>query len=159
VVLAPADGRIIVAGPSLAPAWPADAWMQVSTFLSPLDVHVNRMPVGGRITRVEYHPGRFLPAYRVESGEVNERTEVRLETPAGPVVVRQVVGLLARRIVCRTAVGATVAAGERFGVMKFGSRMDVFLPREAVLTVRLGDRVVAGESAIARLVPRGEAAS
>ena len=153
-VLAPADGRVIVAGPSLAPAWPADGWVQVSLFLSPLDVHVNRMPVGGRVTRVEYHPGRFLPAYRLESGEANERTEVRLDTPAGPVVVRQVVGVLARRIVCRTTVGATVAAGERFGVMKFGSRMDVFLPRDAVLTVAPGDRVVAGETRIATLAPR-----
>jgi phosphatidylserine decarboxylase len=150
-VFATADGRIMVAGPSLAPAWPADRWMQVSTFLSPLDVHVNRMPVAGRVTRVEYHPGRFLPAYRVESGEANERTEVRLDTPAGEVVVRQVVGLLARRIVCRTRVGATVTAGERFGVMKFGSRMDVFLPREAALRVTTGDRVVAGESIIATL--------
>ena len=83
-VLAPADGRVIVAGPSLAPAWPAEAWVQVSTFLSPLDVHVNRMPVAGRVSRVEYHPGRFLPAYRIESGEANERTEVRLDTAAVP---------------------------------------------------------------------------
>ena len=132
----------------------------MATFLSPLDVHVNRMPVGGRVARVDYHPGRFLPAYRVDSGERNERTEIAVETPAGLVIVRQVVGLLARRIVCRTRVGATVAAGERFGVMKFGSRMDVFLPRTATIAVRPGDRVVAGVTPIAALAARaGEGAA
>jgi len=151
VVLAPADGRVMVAGPSRARAFPAGKWQQVTIFLSPLDVHVNRMPVGGRVTRVEYHPGRFLPAYNVEAGDLNEFTEVWLDAGGITIVVRQVVGVLARRIVCRTREGETLGRGERFGVMKFGSRMDVFLPPSAEITVRTGARVVGGVTPIARL--------
>jgi phosphatidylserine decarboxylase len=150
-VLSPADGRVMVAGPSLATAWPADEWQQVSIFLSPLDVHVNRIPVTGRVERVKYHPGRFLPAYRVDAGDLNEFTEVWLDAGEERVIVRQVVGLLARRIVCRTVAGASVSAGERFGVMKFGSRMDVFLPLTALIAVRPGDRVIGGVTLVASL--------
>jgi len=153
IVLAPADGRVMVAGPSVATAMSADEFQQISIFLSPLDVHVNRMPVAGRVTRVKYHPGRFLPAYRSAAGDLNEHTEVWLDVVGATVVVRQVVGLLARRIVCRTREGATVEAGERFGVMKFGSRMDVFLPRSATLEVEPGDRVVGGITVVARMAP------
>ena len=91
-------------------------------FLSPMDVHVNRTPVTGTVRRVEYHPGKFLPAYKKEAGELNEWTEVWFDRPGGPVVVRQIVGILARRIVCRLKDGDRVSAGQRFGVMKFGSR-------------------------------------
>ena len=93
-----------------------------------MDVHVNRMPVGGRVTRCEDHPGKFLPAYRREAGDLNEYTEVSVDIGGRTVIVRQIVGILARRIVCRVREGDVVAAGDRFGVMKFGSRMDVFLP-------------------------------
>src|SRR5918995_3178147 len=124
-VLSPADGRVMVAGDPTGQDFPAASWQQISIFLSPMDVHVNRMPVGGRVTRVRYHPGRFLPAYRSEAGDLNEYTEVWLDHGGLTIVVRQVVGILARRIVCRTQEGARVKAGERFGVMKFGSRMDV----------------------------------
>jgi phosphatidylserine decarboxylase len=150
-VLAPADGRVMVAGPPTAATAPPGATTQISIFLSPLDVHVNRMPVGGRVTRVEHQPGRFLAAYRFESGDRNERTEVAVEHHGQQVIVRQIVGVLARRIVCRTAVGREVAAGERFGLMKFGSRMDVFLPAGAVVATRVGDRVVGGVTVIATL--------
>lgn len=150
-VLAPADGRVLVAGAPTAREFSADRWQQVSIFLSPLDVHVNRMPVGGRVAKVEYHPGRFLPAYRPEAGDLNEYTEVRIDHGGHPIVVRQIVGVLARRIVCRTTEGAEVAAGERFGIMKFGSRMDVFVPASARLTVSVGDRVVAAVTVVAVL--------
>jgi len=150
-VIAPADGRVMVAGPPTGSSAPPGARAQISIFLSPIDVHVNRMPVGGRVMRVEYHPGRFLAAYRFESGDQNERTEVVVDHQGQQVVVRQIVGVLARRIVCRTAVGRQVASGERFGVMKFGSRMDVFLPEGAVVTARVGDRVVGGVTVIATL--------
>ncbi|OFW03713.1 MAG: hypothetical protein A3I61_01605 [Acidobacteria bacterium RIFCSPLOWO2_02_FULL_68_18] len=150
-VLAPADGRILVAGTSTARDFPGDLWQQISIFLSPLDVHVNRMPVGGRVAKVRYHPGRFLPAYRRESGDLNEYTEVWIDHGGQPVVVRQIVGVLARRIVCRTQEGADVAAGERFGVMKFGSRMDVFVPSGARLAVTIGERVVAAVTVVAVL--------
>ena len=122
-------------------------------FLSPLDVHVNRTPVAGTVTRVEYHPGAFLPAYRKEAGELNEWTEVWIDRPGGPIVARQIVGVLARRIVCRLQVGDKVEAGQRFGVMKFGSRMDLFLPLSAKVRVKVGDKVVGGETTLATLEP------
>jgi phosphatidylserine decarboxylase len=150
-VLSPADGRVMVAGAPTAPGFSGTEWKQISIFLSPLDVHVNRMPVGGRVLRVEYHPGRFLPAYRDEAAGLNEFTEVVVDREGQSIVVRQIVGILARRIVCRLREGDLVKAGDRFGVMKFGSRMDVFLPASATLSVRVGERVVGGVSVLARL--------
>lgn len=150
-VLSPADGRVMVAGASTSREFPPDQWRQVSVFLSPMDVHVNRMPVGGRVTKVRYHPGRFLPAYKADAGDLNEYTEVWIDHDGQTMVVRQIVGILARRIVCRIQEGAVVKAGDRFGVMKFGSRMDVFLPASASITVTVGDRVVGGVTVIAEL--------
>ena len=151
VVLSPADGRVMVAGAPAGQGAPPGEWLQVTIFLSPMDVHVNRMPVGGRVTRVEYHPGRFLPAYKVEAGDLNEHTEVWLDHDGQTIVVRQIVGVLARRIVCRTKEGARVKAGERFGVMKFGSRMDVFLPTDASIRVAVGEKVVGAVTVLAEL--------
>lgn len=153
LVVSPADARVMVAGAPAGAGAPPGEWQSVSMFLSPLDVHVNRTPVSGAVTKVEYHPGRFLPAYRKEAGELNEWTEVWFATPGGPVVVRQIVGILARRIVCRLAVGQQVAAGDRFGVMKFGSRIDMFLPLSATIHIKAGDKVVGGETPIATLKP------
>jgi phosphatidylserine decarboxylase len=153
VVLSPADGRIMVAGPSTSRDFPPDRWQQVSIFLSPMDVHINRMPVSGRLTKVEYHPGRFLPAYKADAGDLNEYTEVWVDIGGQTVVFRQIVGILARRIVCRAKVGDEVKAGDRFGVMKFGSRMDVFLPPAAILRVNVGDKVVAAVTVLAELPP------
>jgi phosphatidylserine decarboxylase len=149
--LSPADGRVMVAGPSATQAFPADRWRQISIFLSPMDVHVNRMPVSGRVTSVKYHPGRFLPAYRSDAGELNEFTEVTIDHGGRTVVVRQIVGILARRIVCRVKEGDVVKAGDRFGVMKFGSRMDVFLPIDAAIHTKVGDKVVGGVTVLAML--------
>jgi phosphatidylserine decarboxylase len=150
-VLSPADGRVMVAGVPTVQEFPAASWRQISVFLSPMDVHVNRMPVGGRVTRVKYHPGRFLPAYRADAGDLNEYTEVSIDHGGHTIVVRQIVGILARRIVCRVTEGQTVAPGDRFGVMKFGSRMDVFVPKDTEITVKVGDRVVGGVTVIATL--------
>jgi phosphatidylserine decarboxylase len=150
-VLSPADGRVMVAGPSATQAFPSDRWQQISIFLSPVDVHVNRMPVSGRVETVKYHPGRFLPAYRSDAGELNEYTEVTVKRGGDTIVVRQIVGILARRIVCRVKEGAVVRAGDRFGVMKFGSRMDIFLPRHATISARIGDKVVGGVTVVAML--------
>jgi phosphatidylserine decarboxylase len=150
-VVSPADGRVMVAGTPTTPSFPADVWRQISIFLSPMDVHVNRMPVGGRVTRVKYHPGRFLPAYRSEAGELNEYTEVTLDHDGATVVVRQIAGILARRIVCRIREGDLVRAGDRFGVMKFGSRMDIFIPRQSTLQTRVGDKVIGGITVLAML--------
>ena len=150
-VLAPADGRVLVAGSALPEGAPAGTWLQVSIFLSPMDVHVNRVPASGRVTRVTYTAGRFLPAYRHDAGAINERSEIWIDHDGQPIVARQVVGVLARRVVCRVKMGATVRAGERYGIMKFGSRMDVFLPMTAEIRVRVGDAVRGGETVIAVL--------
>jgi phosphatidylserine decarboxylase len=157
-VIAPADGRVMVAGPAEPEVSPAGAWQQVSIFLSPVDVHVNRAPYGGRLTRVEYKPGKFLAAYKQESAIENERTELEVEGNGRRVIFRQLVGVLARRIVCRVEPGDTVETGQRFGLMKFGSRMDVFVEPDARLLVRVGDRVRGGESVLARFDPPPEAA-
>ena len=153
VLVSPADARVMAVGTFPGKGAPPGEWQWISMFLSPLDVHVNRTPAAATVTRVEYHPGRFLPAYKQEAGELNEWTEVWFDLPGGPVVVRQIVGILARRIVCRLTVGEKVAAGQRFGVMKFGSRIDMFVPRSATILTKVGDKVVGGETVIARLTP------
>ncbi|MCU0256013.1 MAG: phosphatidylserine decarboxylase [Vicinamibacterales bacterium] len=150
LVLAPADGRVVVAGQAEPGVAPPGEWQQVSIFLSPLDVHVNRMPFTGRVDHVEYRPGRFLPAYEPGAAAENERSEVWITQGDRTVVARQIVGVLARRVVCRAVAGTLVRAGDRFGVMKFGSRMDVFVPPAATLDVRVGDRVRAAETVLAR---------
>ena len=116
-----------------------------------MDVHVNRVPASGRVTRVTFTPGRFLPAYRPDAATANERSEIWIDHGGQMVVARQIVGILARRVVCRVQPGARVRAGERFGIMKFGSRMDVFLPVSAALKVKVGDTVRGGETVIAVL--------
>jgi phosphatidylserine decarboxylase len=151
IVLSPADGRVMVAGPVTQQTVPAGNWQQISIFLSPMDVHVNRIPVGGRVTKVRYHPGRFLPAYKAEAGDLNEYTEVAIDHYGQTIVFRQIVGILARRIVCRAREGDVVKAGDRFGVMKFGSRMDIFLPVTAAILVKPDEKVVAGITVIAKL--------
>jgi phosphatidylserine decarboxylase len=150
-VLSPADGRVLVAGPADPHYAPEGVWQQVSIFLSPMNVHVNRVPVGGKVTRVSYTPGKFLPAYRADAGASNERCEIWIDHNGTPIVARQLVGILARRVVCRLDAGATVSAGDRYGIMKFGSRMDVFLPQTADIRVQIGDSVVGGLTIIAML--------
>jgi len=150
-ILSPADGRVLVAGPAVADAAPPGAWQQISIFLSPMDVHVNRIPASGRVTRVMYQRGRFLPAYHDDAATANERSEIWIDHHGQPIVARQIVGILARRVVCRVKIGADVRAGERFGIMKFGSRMDVFLPPTAIIKVEVGQSVRGGETVIAVL--------
>ena len=151
VVVAPADGRVLFAGDAEPAGAPPGRWRQISIFLSPLDVHVNRVPIGGRITRVDHVRGTFLPAYRPGAGASNERSEIWLEHEGHTIVFRQVVGALARRVVCRVTPGTTVRTGQCFGIMKFGSRMDVFVPAAATLAAAQGDRVRGGETVVARL--------
>jgi phosphatidylserine decarboxylase len=140
----------MIAGPSDGRWAPAGEWKQVTIFLSPMDVHINRAPVDGRITRIEYRPGKFLPAYK-ESANDNELNEIWVDHAGRPVVFRQVVGILARRIVCRVREGDHLERGQRIGLMKFGSRMDVFLPIDAELRVGVGQHVVGGETILASL--------
>ena len=156
-VVSPADGTVMTAGPADKLWAPPGDWNQVTIFLSPLDVHINRSPVGGRITRIDYRPGTFLPAYKEASND-NELNELWIESDRRTLVFRQVVGLLARRIVCRVEPGDVVERGERIGLMKFGSRMDVFLPLDAQIFVSVGQKVVAGETIIAELPAGGDRA-
>ncbi len=171
-VLSPADGEVLVAGEAMADAAPpgsptssrtssgalsgtsSGSWRQVSIFLSPMDVHVNRVPASGRVTRVVLTRGRFLPAYRSEAATVNERSEIWIDHQGQQIVARQIVGILARRVVCRLEEGASVKAGDRLGIMKFGSRMDIFVPANAAITVKVGDKVRGGETVIAVLHSR-----
>ena len=154
LVVAPADGRVMIAGPTDHRWAPPGDWKQITIFLSPMDVHMNRTPVAGRITKVEYKPGKFLPAYNEGSND-NELNELWIDSNGRTVVVRQVVGILARRIVCRVVEGQELERGERIGLMKFGSRMDVFLPPDAELRVSVGDRTIAGETVLASMGPSG----
>ncbi len=151
LVLSPADGRVLVAGPADPLVAPPGSWQQISIFLSPMDVHVNRTPVSGRVLKVDFRKGKFLPAYHHDAAGRNERSEVWVDHAGTAVVFRQIVGILARRVVCRAKPGDTLASGQRFGIMKFGSRMDVFLPLSATLLVKKDDKVVGGETVIAKL--------
>ena len=150
-VVSPADGRVLVAGPAVSGAAPPGEWQQISIFLSPMNVHVNRVPASGRVTRVSFTPGRFLPAYAHDAATLNERSEIWIDHGGQSIVARQIVGVLARRVVCRLEAGREVRAGDRYGVMKFGSRMDVFLPMSATISVRVGTNVRAAETVIAML--------
>lgn len=150
-VVSPADGRVLVAGPAVPGAAPAGEWQQISIFLSPMNVHVNRVPVTGRVTKVSYVPGKYLPAYAHDAATANERSEIWIDHNGQPIVARQIVGMLARRVVCRLKEGTDVKAGDRYGVMKFGSRMDIFLPMSAEITVEVGAVVRAAETIIAVL--------
>jgi phosphatidylserine decarboxylase len=115
-------------------------------------VHVNRSPVSGRVARVDFRKGKYLPAYHRDAAAANERSEVWVDHDGTPVVFRQIVGILARRVVCRVRPGEELKAGQRFGIMKFGSRMDVFVPATAELRVRVGDKVIGGVTVIAVLM-------
>ena len=148
-VLAPADGRVMgvvdVDDRFVGPA------VRVSIFLSPLDVHVNRAPLAAVVRDVEWVRGRFLAAYRAEASELNERCTIMLEGDAARVSVRQIAGVLARRVVCRVRPGDKLQAGERYGLIRFGSRTDLLVPRETEIRARVGDRVRGGESVMAVL--------
>ena len=153
-VLSPADGKVMYAGPGQEGVAPEGDWQQISIFLSAFDVHINRSPVSGVVTEVTYRPGRWLAAYKLESAYLNERSDITVEDVVDGEVrrvqFRQIVGLMARRVVTRVRVGERLSAGQRIGLMKFGSRMDVFVPLQVEVLVQAGDRVVAGESVLAR---------
>jgi phosphatidylserine decarboxylase len=137
-LLSPADGRIIVASAQ-----------RVSIFMNVFDVHVCRTPAAGTVAAVERVPGRFVAAFQDAASEHNERTSIVVDPGGAPVRFTLVAGLIARRIVCRVQPGRALAAGERIGLIRFGSRVDVDLPPGAAPVVRVGDRVVGGETVIA----------
>jgi phosphatidylserine decarboxylase len=125
----------------------------VSIFLSPLDVHVNRAPIGGRVVKVEYIKGKKNPATSNEASFVNERNSITIEGARMTVKCTQIAGIVARRIVCWSTEGTSLELGERFGLIKFSSRTDLLMPKDVEVLVTVGDRVVGGETVIARLRP------
>jgi phosphatidylserine decarboxylase len=144
-ILAPADGRVVDVRSGVDDPF-VGAAQAVSIFLSPLDVHVNRSPLAGLVVDVAYRPGAKMAAYRPEASERNERTVIAIQGEAARVVVRQIAGVLARRIVCRVRPGDKLGSGERFGLIKFGSRTDLIVPASVRLRVKQGDRVRGGET-------------
>jgi phosphatidylserine decarboxylase len=150
VFLAPADGRVVEVKQVHEPRFLQGEGLKISIFMSLLDVHVNRVPVEGQVVLVEHVPGQFLQAFRPEASEVNEHNLVGLESRHGRVLVKQVAGIMARRVVCWVRPGQKVQAGDRLGVVKFGSRVDLYLPPGAASAVRVGDRARGGVTVIAR---------
>ena len=124
----------------------------VSVFLSPVDVHINRAPIAGKVTRVELFQGKKAPATSNEASQTNERNAVTIEGEKMTVICTQIVGILARRIVCWSKAGDNLQIGEKYGLIKFGSRTDLLMPRNVEIAVKVGDRVIGGETIIARLV-------
>jgi len=150
-VLSPADGKIISIGEAIeSPLTPPG--VRVSIFMSPLNVHVNRSPMNGRITRFEHNRGKFQSAFKPAAARENEHTLIVMETNYGTIAFKQVAGFLARRIVFHPRTGDTLRAGERVGMIRFGSRADIFLPDTVRIGVKLGDHVTAGETIIGEFI-------
>ena len=150
-VLAPADGRVLKIDAAPAKFAELGLPLQVSIFMSPANVHVNRAPISGVVRRADYCPGRKFPAYRDKASELNEHSVVVIEGGLATVAYKQIAGAVARRVVCDLAEGETVVRGQRVGIIKFGSRVDLFLPRSVAVAVRQGERTRAGVTVIARL--------
>ncbi|MFM8472959.1 MAG: phosphatidylserine decarboxylase family protein [Candidatus Kapaibacterium sp.] len=151
MVVCPADGKVVQVVDVDDREYLHGAGIQVSIFLSPLNVHVNRYPVSGVVEHVRYVQGDYLVAWHPKSSELNERSMIGVETGRGKVLFKQITGYLARRIVYETKTGDTAKAGDRFGMMKFGSRMDVILPAGSTVLVREGQTVRAAETLLGRL--------
>ena len=145
IVLSPADGRVVEVAST------EDGGNVVRIFLSPLDVHINRSPVEGRISSINYKKGRFLAAYKEDASSINEQNALEIKTNTGDNFrIVQIAGVLARRIICWTKAGDTLSAGERFGLIQFGSRTDIYFPEGYDISVEHGQRVRGGETIIGR---------
>lgn len=155
VIVSPADGQVTEVFEVDSVKGFAGKGVQITIFLSPVNLHVNRYPATGEILEATYVPGKYLMAWEPKASEENERAIFVLKTSAGTILYRQITGFLARRIVYDTRQGDVVKAGERFGMMKFGSRMDVIVPYGSQINVRVGDKVVSAKSILARLQPNG----
>jgi len=149
LLIAPADGKVMFVKRVHEPDMIKGEGQQVSIFLSPLNVHVNRVPATGTIAFTRYIPGDYLVAWHEKSSELNERSEIGMTHGSGAsVVFKQIAGAVARRIVFHIKEGESVAAGQRYGIVKFGSRMDVIVPLSVDISVQAGDKVVAGETVL-----------
>jgi len=154
-VIAPVDGNVVLIEEVHEPECFKDQRKMISIFMSPLNVHVNRVPVSGKVTYAKYHPGKYLVAWHPKSSTENERSTVVVDHPStGPVLFRQIAGALARRICLYSQPGQEYKAGDEFGFIKFGSRMDIYLPLDAEIVAKIGDKPVGGETLIARIPAR-----
>ena len=151
-VLCPADGKVVVIEEADETEYLKDKRLQISVFMSPINVHINRNPISGVVKYFKYHPGKYLVAWHPKSSTENERTTVVTETSTGiPVLFRQIAGALARRIVWYVKEGDMVEQGDEFGFIKFGSRVDIFLPIGTKINVELGEVVKGGKTVLAEL--------
>ncbi len=146
-VVSPADGRVVEIAEESFDGRPGH---RVSIFLSIWNVHIQRAPMAGRIARVVYQPGKFYAAFRPAASQQNEQNVIYIDTPQGAVVFKQIAGAIARRVLCWKREGETVALGERVGMIRFGSRVDIWLPPEAQIAVQRGQMVKGGESILAK---------
>lgn len=152
LIFAPCDGRVVVTEVVVENEYLKQEMMQISIFMSITNVHMNWVPIGGTVEYFKYHPGRFLVAWHPKSSTENERTTTVVKTPAGQhVLFRQVAGIIARRIVSYMKVGEAVEQNSVCGFIKFGSRVDVLIPKESELLVEIGDPVIGSQTPIARL--------
>lgn len=154
VVTSPADGRVVLITDVDEPAFIHGRARRVSIFMNVFNVHVNRYPVSGTVKYVQYNPGKFLNAAVEKSSLENEQRSVGIESGPYRILVRQIAGLIARRIVTYSREGERVEQGERMGLIRFGSRVDVFLPPDATIRVKIGDLTTAGSTTLAELPPR-----
>lgn len=151
-VIAPADGKVVVIEETTETEYLKDRRIQVSIFMSPINVHINRMPVGGEITHCVYHPGKYLVAWHPKSSTENERTSIAVKQTNGTeILFRQIAGALARRICWYVHPGQQLEQGDEFGFIKFGSRVDIFLPISAKVNVKIGEKTKGGQTVIATL--------
>jgi len=148
VVVSPADGKVIVIKDIYEPSYLKQDVKQISIFLSVFNVHVNRSPLGGAVEIVKYNPGKFHVASVDKASLDNEQTAMVIASGKDKILVKQIAGLIARRIVCYARPGDTIKTGERYGLIRFGSRVDIFLPRTAEIKVKLGDRVKGAQDVI-----------
>lgn len=151
IIYAPADGKVLVIEETIEDEFLKERRIQVSIFMSPLNVHVNRYPTSGLITYAHYHEGEYLLAWDPKSSSKNERTSVAIQNQYGTILLRQIAGFLARRIVCYPDKGDKVIQGDELGFIKFGSRVDLFLPVNARINVQLNQVVKGNETIIAKL--------
>ena len=152
LIIAPADGKVVVIEDVHEPEYFDDVRKQISIFMSPINVHITRNPISGIVRYFKYHPGNYLVAWHPKSSTKNERTTVVVESEAGPFVLfRQIAGAMARRIVWYVNEGDEVSQGEEFGFIKFGSRVDIFVPVDTEVKVQIGEKVKGGQTTIAQL--------
>ena len=148
-VISPADGTVVAVKEVVEDKYIKGDAVQISIFMSPLNVHVNRIPISGTVGYYEYVQGKFFAAFEDKASLDNEQTHIGIDNGRFKVLFKQIAGFIARRIVCRVKVGDTVTAGARFGMIKFGSRVDVFVPKNSDIKVVMGQKTVAGESVLA----------